>query len=54
MAIQGTQVLMYTNTHYFCIFLNFQKKINEKQNKAKIKTKTKKQKTKKQKKKKTC
>ena len=26
MAIQGTQVPKYTNTHYFCIFLIFQKK----------------------------
>ena len=26
MTIQGTQVPMYTNTHYFCIFLIFQKK----------------------------
>ena len=25
MAVQGTQVPMYTNTHYFCIFLIFQK-----------------------------
>ena len=24
MAIQGTQVSMYTNTHYFCIFMIFQ------------------------------
>ena len=34
MAIQGTQVPMYTNTHYFCIFQFF---ILWKQNKAKLK-----------------
>ena len=27
MAIQGTQVPMYTNTHCFCIFLIFKKKL---------------------------
>ena len=27
MAIQGTQVSMYTNTYCFCIFLIFQKKL---------------------------
>ena len=40
MAIQGTQVPMYTNTHCFCIFLIFQIFLfYEKQNKAKLKTK---------------
>ena len=37
MAIQGTQVPMYTNTNYFCIFLIFF--LYEKQNKPKLKTK---------------
>ena len=41
MAIQGTQVPMYTNTHYFSIFLIFQFFIiiyfYEKQNKEKLK-----------------
>ena len=44
MAIQGTQVPMYTNTHCFCIFLIFQKKklfLYEKQNKTKLKKKNK-------------
>ena len=35
MAIQGTQVPMYTNTHCFCIFLIFQ--FFFKQNKIKTK-----------------
>ena len=42
MAIQGTQVPMYTNTHCFCIFLIFQfiyLFLYEKQNKAKLKNK---------------
>ena len=41
MAIQGTQVPMYTYTHYFCIFLIFFKKnyFYEKQNKEKLKNK---------------
>ena len=41
MAIQGTQVPMYTNTHYFCIFLifHFLKYIYEKQYKEKTKNK---------------
>ena len=42
MAIQGTQVPMYTNMHCFCIFLIFQKKklfLYEKQNKTKLKKK---------------
>ena len=46
MAIQGTQVPMYTNTHCFCIFLNFPKFFKifyEKQNKAKLKTNKQKQ-----------
>ena len=35
-AIQGTQVTVYTNTHCFCIFLNFFfKKKNIKQDKNK-------------------
>ena len=42
MAIQGTQVPMYTNTHCFCIFFYFSNffifYFNEKQNKAKLKT----------------
>ena len=38
MAIQGTQVPIYTNTHYFCIFLIFQKKNYVKKNKTKLKT----------------
>ena len=39
MAIQGTKVPMYTNTHYFCIFLIFHFfYFYEKQNKAKLKT----------------
>ena len=40
-AIQGTQVPMYTNTHCFCIFLIFQFFFNfyEKQSKAKLKNK---------------
>ena len=40
MAIQGTQVPMYTNTHYFCIFLifHFLKYIYEKKYKEKLKT----------------
>ena len=33
MAIQGTQVPMYTDTHYFCIFQIFQIFLYEKQNK---------------------
>ena len=41
MAIQGTQVPMYTNTHCFCIFLIFQSYfilfLYEKQNKSKLK-----------------
>ena len=37
MTIQGTQVPMYTNTHYFCIFLIFQFFLFEKQNEAKLK-----------------
>ena len=41
MAIQGTQVPMYTYTHYFCIFLILKKKnyFYEKQNKEKLKNK---------------
>ena len=43
MAIQDTQVPMYTNTHCFYIFLIFQKQnyflFFEKQNKAKLKNK---------------
>ena len=41
MVIQGTQVPMYTNTHYFCIFFIFQFFIYfyEKQNKTKLKNK---------------
>ena len=38
MAIQGTQVPIYTNTHNFCIFLIFQKKYYVKKNKTKLKT----------------
>ena len=38
MAIQGTQVPMYTNTHCFCIF-QFFLFLYEKQNKAKLKRK---------------
>ena len=39
MAIQGTQVPMYTNTHCFCIFLIFQffLFLYQKQNKQKLK-----------------
>ena len=48
MAIQGTQVPMYTKHTVFLFFWIFKKKVNEKQNKAKLKTKTKKTK------KKTC
>ena len=40
MAIQGTQVPMYTNTHCFCIFLIFNFFLYEKQNKPKLKKKT--------------
>ena len=46
MAIQGTQVSMYTNTHYFCIFLIFQFFLNFLL-KKKLKKKKKKQKNKK-------
>ena len=35
MAIQGTQVPIYTNTHCFCIFLIFQKKNFMKKKKSK-------------------
>ena len=46
MAIQGTQVPIYTNTHCFCIFLIFQFFFFEKQIKQKLKIKNKnKQKT---------
>ena len=38
MAIQDTQVPMYTNTHCFCIFLIFHFFFKEKHNKAKLKT----------------
>ena len=36
MAIQGTQVPMYTITHCFCIFQIFLFILYEKQNKAKL------------------
>ena len=39
MAIQGTQVPTYTNTHCFYIFLIFQFFLYEKQNKVKLKNK---------------
>ena len=41
MAIQGTQVPMYTNTYCFCIFFFFSNFFifYEKQNKAKLKNK---------------
>ena len=44
MAIQGTQVPMYTNTHRFCIFLIFQFFLMK--NKVKKKTEKKKNKQK--------
>ena len=43
MAIQGTQVPIYTNAHCFCIFQNFSKKIFEKKKKLKLKTNKQKQ-----------
>ena len=43
MATQGTQLPIYINTHFFCIFQNVSKKIFEKKKNLKLKTNKQKQ-----------